>query len=331
MKKFISIFVILIVAAFVAFNFYAAHRAKKQINKFLQENLNSAMIPVSVHYSNVKTPPFTGKIKFSDVTFKSSSDIIKMDHLQLRLGYINLFRFYVSKTENALKHTSSADIVISHLKFVNNKIRQKYSVDSTTIHQHGNLWDAVMALLKKRFPRQKHSVELTAKQLQYKGGHRGFGTVKSDSAYFHYIISGKNKDTTSVQDSIRFSGLTWLIPRAYQEQFGFFLKGLGLSPDSVNVAEAGLAFSSLHKEPVKIKNGVFKTDPLTLHFKGLIRKQIPWQVSKFNPLSIKVVHISNKLKSLLSGFGFFEKQEQGKNHFTFRLVGPMNRPQLKKG
>jgi hypothetical protein len=288
------------------------------------------MIPVSVHYSNIKTPPFTGKINFSDVTFKSSSDIIKMDQLQLRLGYINLFRFYVTKTENALKHTSSADIVISHLRFVNSKTQQEYSIDSTTIHQHGNLWDAVTAALKKKFPQQKHSIDLAAMHLQYKSGHYRLGTVESDSAYFHYVIQSQIKDTSSIQDSIRFSGITWLIPRSYQNQFGFFLKGLGLSPDSVNTPEAGLAFSSLNREQIKIRNGVFKTDPLTLHFKGSIRKRIPWQASKFNPLTIKVVDISNKLKSLLTGFGFFKQQQQNKNHFTFRLVGPMNRPQLKK-
>lgn len=191
MKKYISIFILLIIAAFVAFNFYAAHRARKQINKFVQLNINSAPVPISVNYSKVKVPAFSGKINFSDVTIKKSMEMIKIDHLQLRLGYFNFFRFYISKAKPALKHISSIDFHFTDLQYIDLRTHRKYFVHSLNIHQQGNLWDAVQSLLLKKSLRKRHTFNLTARQIGYKMPEDSLASVTSDSAYVHYIIPGK--------------------------------------------------------------------------------------------------------------------------------------------
>lgn len=331
MKKFISIFILLLVAAFVAFNFYATRQAKKHINKFVQLKINSAQVPFTVNYSKVKVPVFHGKISFSDVTFKKSPTIIQIDHLQINLGYFNLFRFYVSRAETALKHISSARIHIKHLQYTDIKTHKEYSVHSATIHQDGNLWDAVRAELQKSPPQQRHVLDLTAAQLRYVNLGGSFGTFKSDSAHLHYIIPGMMQGTPQPRDSLQFRGITWILPAAYQNKFGTFLKGFGLSSDSIGVSQAGFSFSGLNREQIKIKNGIFKAKPFTLYFNGLILKRIPWRVSELSPLTIKAVRISDQLKTFLTNFGFLNEQGQkNPKQLSFRLVGPIDSPQLQK-
>lgn len=331
MKKYISIFILLIIAAFVAFNFYAAHRARKQINKFVQLEINSALVPVSVNYSKVKVPPFSGKINFSDVILKKSMTMIKIDRLQLQLGYFNFFRFYISKAKPALKHTSSADIHFKNLQYIDLKTHRKYFAHSLTIHQQGNLWDAVQSMLLKNPPHQTHVFDLTARQIGYKMPGDTLATLTSDSAYIHYIIPGKVNGKHGVQDSILFKGITWILPASYQKTYGMFLKILGLSPDSAKVGKAGFSFSGLNRKRIKIKNGVFKTKPFTLHFEGLILKRKPLLASKLSPLTINVVRMSDQLKKLITSFGLMKKQDLNKQgQLSFRLVGPIRSPQLKK-
>jgi hypothetical protein len=274
---------------------------------------------------------FRGKINFSNVTFKNPPREIKIDTLQLKLGYFNLFRFYISKAEKALKHISSAGIQLRHLQSIDLGTRQKYSVHSATLHQEGNLWDAVQAGLQKTPPQKRHVLDFRAAGINYINLGDSIGTIKSDSVHFHYIFPKNVQGIPQASDSIQISGFTWILPHTYINEFGMFLKGLGLSSDSIGVAQAGFSFSGLNRRRIKIQNGAFKTKPFAIHFNGLILKKIPWQDSKFNPLTIKVVRISNQLKNLLTGFGFLNDSLQAvNNQLTFRLVGPINSPQLKK-
>jgi hypothetical protein len=321
MKRVIPIIILVLVAAFVAFNFYAANRAEKQVNRFVQMQVRSSPAPISVKYSNINVPPFRGHINFSNIKFKNRNRTGHFGKMQIDLGYFNFFRFYIGRPISALKHASSVDIHVREGTYTNHSTKRTFSFDSVDIHQHGNLWDAMQIYLNKKAPRHKQQINATASGLYYSDD--SLGVFKSDSARFHYITQ-KPTGKTSPKNLIQFKRITWLPPAYFQQQYAFFMKVLNLPADSIPVKNIGCSFSALNRKHIDVKNGQIETKPFTIKFHGTIARTPADSTIRLAPINVSIVNFSKELQNLLGSLGFFNsKKTKNRQHISFQLVGPV--------
>jgi hypothetical protein len=322
MKKAIPITLLILVAAFVAFNFYAANRAEKQVRKFIKLQVHSSPVPISVQYSKINVPPFRGYINFSHIKFRNKERTGNFEHIQINLGYFSFFRFYIVTPEAALKHASSVDIHFQKGAYTNHRTAQTFSFDSVTIHQHGNLWNALQIYLNKQAPHHKQRIHATAIGLYYSDD--SLGVFKSDTAHFHYIIQ-KPTAKSLPRNSIQLKNITWTPPNHFQKKYAFFIKVLNFPLDSIPVKNIGCSFSDLNRQHINIEDGQIKTKPFTIKFHGSIIRNSTWSNAKLAPMNVSVVNFSNNLKNLLKSLGFFNgKKATAHQHISFRLTGPVN-------
>jgi hypothetical protein len=331
MKKAALIIILVIVAAFVAFNFYAAHKASRELDHDIKMRLSASNTPVDVSYSKINITPFRANINFSDVKFRNKNQTAQLGYFQIDMNYIDFWRINISGLKKGMQHISSVKIHFKKGSYEDHLTNRKFSFAAANIKENGNLWSGLMALLKKGPWHQKHIFTGTASKLVYDPGD-SLGIFKVDSARVHYIIPKANQGNPQPRDSIRFSHITWITPAYFHQNYKPMFKILGLPADSIPVAYIGCSFSALNQKHIEIKGGRIKTKPFTIKFHGTIIRDSTWNTARLAPLKVSIINLAPKLKNLLKNLGFFgsKKLNQTKS-IAFRLVGPINNIQFKQG
>lgn len=329
MKRNILIIILVLAAVFVALNYIAANHAGKKIDKSIKTQVDSLDTSLSVSYSKVHVGPFSGNINFSNVKLQNKMSEEQIHHLQLDLSYFDFLRIYFGGPKHGLKKLSSAKIHFKKISYLNHQSHRNISFGTLNISYHGNVWDAIQTLQSNKSLKHSQRFDIKATGLRYSNPNDSLGIFKSDSVHFHYVIPKTVKEKKQLRNSIQFANITWLLPAHIKNKYGLFIQGFGFPADSIPIAKTGCHFSGLSHKNIKVENGQIKTEPFTIKFDGNIVKDSTWSAARLAPMNIAIVNFSKKIKSELSGFGFFKtKGSKKKQNITFKLKGPISSPRV---
>lgn len=333
MKKFLLITVLIIVAGLFALHFVAANQAEKEIGKAIQAQVDSSSAPISVQYSSIDVSPFSGDIRFRDITMIEKSNIERTDDMEVDLRYIDFLNIYFKGVESGLKGLSHGKINLENVSFVNRETMQEFRVDTLDIDYQGNLWDALQSLFSDRATQFSHTIYFQGVNGRYKKPNSSFGNFTADSLHFRFDLP---KGTTHWRQDgahdIMFKQVKWSPPASFQNKYGFFIQGFGYPLNAIPFDSLGAIYSIPKPNTLKLTDGVVATELFNASFSGTVQSDSTWNGGVFTPLRISMTDLSEQFSNMLANveqlLGITVPGKVDKDEIHFQLVGPVTNPRM---
>ncbi len=318
-------FLVLLIA-FIIYNYYSANEAEENITKLLQEQVDEPSASLSIQYANVDVSPFQGNIRFENITVTQPETIKRASTLTLDLNYWDFLTFNIGGIKYGLKHLSDALIILDEPEWVDRRTLAEISFDDLTIDYTGNAWAAIQSYFTLIPPDQAHIITLNGTKAAYRRPESSIGTFMADSVYARLTFGIGEADGQERQNRIHLNDITWNPPEGFTKKYAFIMQGFGLSTDSVSFSEAGFSYK-MNNERIKITDGSIKMKLFTTRFYGSIdREPIP----RFTPLYVSIIKLSPGLENALQNLDqlFDLPIPLTENGIYFRLEGPVTDPRI---
>ncbi|HLR76736.1 MAG TPA: hypothetical protein VK106_03680 [Balneolaceae bacterium] len=314
--------ILVLLLAFIAYNYYSASQAETNISEFIQAQADSSKGAVSIKYSSINVSPFLGDITFKDVNIIQPRAIRRAEKIKVDLSYFDFLKFSIGGTEYGLKHLSNAFLLLNEVSHINRNTRAELTFEKLTVDYSGDLWNAVLAYLTQRPIGGRQKVVIRGNKSSYHKPQSSFGAFKADSLFIYHDFGDSRKETNKFQ----LTDIIWNPPQQFRQKYAFIIEGFGLHADSIFVDRAGFSYS-MDKRKVQISEGIFKTELLSANFYGTVVKK---PVAVFKPLHFTITEMSPKLENALQNLKqlFNLAIPVNRGAIQFELIGPVTHPKI---
>lgn len=290
---------LILAALIVGYHFYTASQAEEQIVQLIEEQTASNS-SISVQHSSVEVTPFTGKVIISDLTIVLEDHIERAKQLTVDLTYYDVLKFYLGGTEYALEHLYQAEAVFLKPSYVNKSNLQQLSSDNLHIHFEGQALDAIRAAVTDTSFDEEQKIRAEGSGLQTQFPETLIAGLKAEKfRYNGSIAADKRYFWSEGQHSVVIDSLSWTPFEAFQNKYGFFIKGFGYPTDDIPFKSA--AFRSVPQQQsdrLRIESEL-KSELALLSVDGFVDLQRPWSTSRLQDARVRVSDLSSSFNRVL--------------------------------
>lgn len=328
--KYSFIGIIILAAALIGYHFHGASQAEEQIVQLIEEQ-TAANSSISVQHSSVEVTPFTGKIIISDLTIVLEDHIERAKQLTVDLTYFDVLKFYLGGTEYALEHLYQAEALFVEPSYVNKSNLQQVSSDNLHVNFQGQALDAIRAAIADTSfsEEQKIQAEGSGLRIQFPGT-LITGLKAQEFRYNGSIASGKKYFGKEGQHSVVIDSLSWTPFEAFQNKYGFFIKGFGYPTDDIPFESA--VFRSVPQQQsnrLKVESEL-KSELALISVDGFVDLQQPWSTSRLQEARIRISDLSPSFNRVLENIEqllsiSLPRDEEG---ITLPMEGTLSEPDI---
>lgn len=321
-KKYYLYIILVLLIAFIAYNYYSAAKSEDNIDKFIREQVDAPRSSISIQYSSIDISPFQGNITFKDVNIIQPQTINRAKRLKIDLSYFDFLKFSIGGTEYGIKHLSDALLILNDASYINRKNRVEVHSQKINVDYSGDLWNAFLASFTPQSLNHNHKVVVEGSDVSYFKPNSSIGSFKADSLFINHTFSTAKQKLNTFQ----LQNVIWNPPQDFKQKYAFFIQGFGFKPDSILIDRSGFSYLG-DGGKVQISDGIIENRLLTANFYGSVQTK---PVPAFSPLNISIAQLSEQLKGALQNlkklFNLPFSANGGAIQFT--LTGSVTSPRI---
>lgn len=300
-NKYYIIVIAVVLLALVGYHYYAAGEAAEQIDKALQEQSGKQGNYFAISYDDIGVHPFSGDIEFQEINLAYQNNLYQASQLNFDQTYLDFLRFYIGGAEFGLRKLNKTQVQALSPSFEDQSTARVISSSDLEIDYEGNLYDLLRHLISGQSVEQKHKWKAWAQDAKLTQSGPGLGSFLLDSLYLENRIPA---EAQSLLDTGYFLAkahrVQWIPPSSIQEQYAFFIRGFGYSPDSITIDSTMLRITPGNRSLTKNMSGELHTDLFLLRSTAQIElnPETP-AVSTFSKGTVSLPEVSKRFKSFL--------------------------------
>lgn len=330
MKKYYFTGLLLILAGLFAYHFIAENQAEEQIETAIQEQFNKSFTRQSMQYSTIEVSSFRGDISLGDVTVIQDATIRRSSHILMDLSYWDFLKIYLMGLQYGLENLEQAQIRLLQPSQVNRETLAEVKFDTLHINYTGNAWDGILSIAHDSTFQTDHTLEVNGSSFRYTGPGSGPGAFKSNDFNLNLTFAkGSSLLLPGGSGSSELTTLTWSPPAGVQQNYSFFIKGLGFQPDSIPVRQAEFSWEMEPSLPrIELKRGKISTELCQIKLEGDLITGPSFKHTKINAATVSITDFSEQFARILDNV---EKifnislPKQG-DSIVFQIGGTLEKP-----
>ncbi len=320
---------LLIVAAIViGYHFYAAGQAEEQIIQLIEEQTTGDH-SISVKHSSVEVTPFTGKIIIRDLTIILGNHIERAGRLTVDLSYLDVLKFYLGGTEYALKHLNRAEAVLLNPSYVNKSTLHQVSSDSLHIHFEGEALDGIRAAVTDTVFSKPQAIRAEGSRLRLQFPNTLIsGLQVKEFQYSGTVTAGDSLFWREGRHEVTMDSLRWKPFEAFQNKYGFFIKGFGYTTDAIPFQSARFQSTPQPQSGMLQVQSQLKSELALVSAEGVVDLQQPLGRSALENTTLSITDFSDSFSRVLENVEqllsiSLPRSEDG---ITIRIEGTISEP-----
>ncbi|WP_372637510.1 hypothetical protein [Fodinibius sp.] len=324
---------LLVVSAIViGYHFYAAGQAEEQIIQLIEEQTTGDHA-ISVKHSSVEVTPFTGKIIIRDLTIILGNHIERAGRLTVDLRYLDVLKFYFGGTEYALKNLNRAEALLLNPSYVNKSTLQQVSSDSIHIHFEGEALDGIRAAVTDTVFGKPQAIRAEGSRLRLQFPNTLVsGLQVKDFQYRGTVAAGDRLFWKEGRHEVTMDSLIWKPFEAFQDKYGFFIKGFGYSTDAIPFQSARFQSTPKPQPGMLQVQTRLKSELALFSADGLVDLQQPLGKSALENATLSITDFSDSFSRVLENVEqllsiSLPRSEDG---ITIRIEGSISEPVINR-
>lgn len=321
---------LLLIAAVIAFHFFAAEQAEADLDKAIREQAAKIDSTISVQYSSIEVSPFSGDVSVTDLIIIHHNNIERSSKISLDLSYGDFLNIYFWGAEYGLSRITEAYLAIQNASYLDRAEMHELKFREARIRYSGNMLEALRSFMANGRISLDHEIVLSGKDIRYAKPEPSIGVFSADSLYLVNRVSASEGPAASSYDTLSLHTVVWNPPSSFQDAYGFIIRGFGLQPDSLGAESALFSYRlSVDEKKITLSEGTVNTDLGKIKLHG----NIIWPPSAGEPvlsplhvsatnLTLEVGRVINNLERLLNRR--LPRNENGDP--AVRLQGPVTQP-----
>lgn len=330
MKKYYLIGLFVLLAGIFAYHFLAANQAEEQIDEAIQEQVHKTGARLSIQYSSIDVSPFRGNILFRDVTVVRDATIQRSTDVLLDLSYQDFLKIYFRGIQFGLKYLTEANISLIQPTQVNRNSLTEIKFDTLYLTYSGNAWDGLRRSLMDSTFKIDHNLEAKGTGFRFAKPSTKLGLLKSPKINFDVVIAkGTSLSMPGGSGNARLTTVTWTPPAAFQQNYAFFIKGIGFQPDSIPIQRADFSWKMEPSMPgIDLNSGEIITELCQINLTGNLITVPSFENPRLDAAAISVTNFSEPFARVIENMEklfniSFPKQGDS---LVFRLGGTLEKP-----
>lgn len=320
---------LLVVAAIViGYHFYAAGQAEEQIILLIEEQTTGDH-SISVKHSSVEVTPFTGKIIIRDLTIILGNHIERAGRFTVDLSYLDVLKFYLGGTEYALKHLNRAEALLLNPSYVNKSTLEQVSSDSLHIHFEGEALDGIRAAVTDTVFSRRQTIRAEGSRLRLQFPNTLVsGLQVKEFQYSGTVEAGDRLFWREGRHEVIMDSLSWKPFEAFQNKYGFFIKGFGYATDTIPFQSARFQSTPQSQSGMLQVQTQLKSELALISADGFIDLQQPLGRSALENATLSITDFSDSFSRVLENVEqllsiSLPRSEDG---ITIRIEGTISEP-----
>ncbi|MCW9708540.1 hypothetical protein [Fodinibius salsisoli] len=299
-SKYSFVAIVLILVAILGYHYYAASQAEQQIRALIEEQTAEAG-SISVQYSDLDVTPFTGKVRFQDLTIIFGNHIERAKELTVDLSYLDVLGIYIGGTEYGLEHMHSADAFLSNPSYVNKESLRQVAADSLQIRFNGQALDGIRAAITDTVFTENQKLHLNGRRLRLQLPKTSVTNFKAQT--FNYtgsIPAGEDSFWEEGTHEVSMDSLTVTPAVSFQNSYGFFIQGFGYATDAIPFQSAGFSSTPQPQPGVLQFTSNLKSELALVSAEGLLTLREPLGNSPLEETTVTVSDFSPSFQKVLA-------------------------------
>ncbi len=323
---------LLLIAALIAFHFFAAGQAEADIDKAIQEQIAEIDSTISVQYSSIEVSPFSGGVAVSDLMIIHHNNIERSTRISLDLSYGDFLNIYFWGAEHGLSRITEASLNIWGASYLDRDKMYELKFSEARLRYNGNLLEALRSFIANTRISLDHEIVLTGKDIRYARPESSIGSFSADSLYLVNRVSASAGPSSSSSDTLSLHTVLWNPPSSFQDNYGFIIRGFGLQPDSIRAKSATFNYMlSVDEREVALSQGTVITDLGDIKLHGTLI----WPPSAgepiLSPLNVSATNLKAEVGRVINNLERMLNRRLPRNENgdpAVRLQGPVSEPKF---
>jgi hypothetical protein len=327
-SKYSLVAIVVILAVFVGYHFYAAAQAEQKINTLIEEQTATAG-SVSVQYSALDVTPFSGKVQFQDVTIIFGNHIERAKELTVDLSYLDVLGIYIGGMEFGLRHMNSADAFLLNPSYVNKSSLGEIAADSLKLQFNGQALDGIRAAIVDTAFSENQELRVNGTGLRFQLPQSFVTNFKAQTFdYTGSIPAGENSFGEEGTHNLVMDSLTVAPAASFQDSYGFFIKGFGYATDAIPFQSASVSSTPQPQPGVLEITSQLKSELALTSVEGMLTLREPLGASPIEQATITVSDFSPSFQKVLANIEklFSISLPRNDDEIYIRLKGTLGNP-----
>lgn len=298
-KYYLSAIVILLIGLF-AYHFIAESKAEQQLDESLKELNQKPKYDWSLQYSTIEVSAFAGDIRFSDITFIEDKTIFRSEDINFDLGYLDFLRIYLGGLQFGLEYLDEATVTLRAPVTVDRTSLREVKFKRMNLSYSGNAWDLLQNLNGNTPLEYMHQIDLYSPGITLSFPETTFSQLKAASfRYQGKMEAGSHLLLAASHHRLEMDSLSWTPSKAFQNTYGFFIRGFGYPTDAIPFESARLFAEPVADSSLVRIEATVDSELAQLTGAGYIRPETQLLNSEWQDMELKLDNLSESFSTVL--------------------------------